>query len=147
MHSPCRIALVAVCIWTFAACEQAPNTVLSPTPSVMAAPTSSLEVSPSDQWGALPQPLLATNADQESGFPCGLGPFGVADRSHATQSSSGNQTLVCQGQAAPTFVLPDTAEILEGFRCALHFDGTITTLSKLVFTPSGHLALTCHGQK
>jgi hypothetical protein len=147
MHSPCRIALAVICVATFAACEQAPNVVLSPTASIAGTPASNLEVSPSDHWGALPQPLLATNAAQESGFACGLGPFGVADRSHATQSASGNQTLVCQGQAAATVVLPDKAQIFEGFGCALHFDGTITTRSKLVFTPSGHLTLTCHGKK
>jgi hypothetical protein len=147
MHSPCRIALMVICVSTFAACEQAPNVVLSPTASMVTAPTAHFEVSPSDVWGALPQPLLATQAAQESGFACGLGPFGVADQSHATQSSSGNQTLVCHGQADATFGLPDRAQIFEGFACGLHFDGAITYDSKLVFTPSGHLTLTCHGKK
>ena len=147
MHSPSRIALVVICVSTFAACEQAPNLVLSPTASVAPAPTSNLEGSPGDYWGAVSQLVLATKAAQVSDFVCRLGPFGIADQSHATRSRSGNQTLVCHGRAAATFVLPDKTQILESFPCALHFDGTITTRSKLVFTPSGHLTLTCHGKK
>jgi hypothetical protein len=147
MHPPSRIALVAICVATLAACEQPPNLVLSPTASVDPAPTSNLEVSPSDYWGAVSQGLLATKATQVSDFTCRLGPFGIADQSHATRSRSGNQTLVCHGRAAATVVLPDKTQILEGFPCALHFDGAITTRSKLVFTKSGHLTLTCHGKK
>jgi hypothetical protein len=96
----------------------------------------------------MPAQLLATTkASQQSGFVCRLGPFGIAEQSHATRSASGNQVLVCHGKADVTFVLPKKAQILEGFACALHFDGTITTRSKLVFTPSGHITLTCHGKK
>ncbi len=147
MHSPCRIALAVICISTFAACEQAPHSIVGSTPSVVAAPALNLELSPSDYWGALPPPLLAAKTAQESDFQCRIGPFGIAFQSHATRSASGNQTLVCHGQADATFALPKKAQVLEGFACALHFDGTITTLSKLVFTPSGHLTLTCHGKK
>ena len=147
MHSPSRIALVAICVSTLVACEQSPSLVLSPTASVAPAPTSNLVVSPSDYWGAVTQLLHATKAAQVSDFACRLGPFGIADQSHATRSRSGNQTLVCHGRADATLVLPDKTQILEGFPCALHFDGAITTRSKLVFTKSGHLSLTCHGKK
>jgi hypothetical protein len=148
MHSPCRIALAVILGATLAACEQAPHSVLGPTPSVAAPPTLNVELSPGDYWGAMPERRLAmAKASQQSGFACRLGPFGIADQSHATRSASGNQTLVCHGQADATFVPPEKAQILEGFACALHFDGTITTRSKLVFTPSGHITLTCHGKK
>ena len=146
MHSPSRIALVALCVSVFVACEQAPKSVLGPTASVIAAPTSHLEVSLSDEYGALPQRLVASRASQESDFGCRLGPFGIADQSHATRAASGNEILVCQGEADATFVLPDKAEIIEGFACALHFDGTITTDSRLVLTPSGHVTLTCRAK-
>src|SRR5688500_9566601 len=122
MHSPSRIALVAICVSMFAACEQSSNPVLGPTASVAPAPASNLEVSPGDSWGAMSQGLLVTKATQVSDFTCRLGPFGIAEQSHATRSRSGNQTLVCHGRAAATFVLPDKAQILEGFPCALHFD-------------------------
>jgi hypothetical protein len=135
------VALVAVSL--FAACEQAPRSIVGPTAITGAAFNS--EGSAEERWGSLGQGVMHSAAN-ESGFVCALGPFGRADDSHATISNSGNETVVCSGKTAAS---PDQAQLIEGFPCSLHFgDGDpttpdVTTDSRAVVSPSGHVTLVC----
>ena len=137
-------ALVAVS--SFTACEQAPRSLLGPTASVSAGRHA---VSDADNWGARGKGVTRSAAN-DSEFFCALGPYGAADKSHATISNSGNETVVCTGQAP---VAPDKTLKVEGFPCALHFgDGDpatpdVTFDSRAVVTPSGHVTLVCQSQK
>ena len=99
---------------------------------------AALDLSADEVFGSLTQGV-SHSAAQESGFPCQFGPFGTAEHSHATVSSSGNQTLHCSGKTAFT---GEHFE-LEGFPCPLHFDGAVTTDSRLSINPSGHANLFC----
>ena len=158
MYPPHRIRLGVAVLFLlplFTACEQARITVTSPSAIESAAGgrvTGTVEdiwTSPSDVWGAAAESLLRS-AENEAGFTCNLGPFGVADNSHATMSSSGNETVVCSGDAAPGVVRPGSALILDGVPCLLRYgpDGDprspdVTFDSQVVFTPSGHVTLVC----
>ena len=93
-------------------------------------------------FGSLTQGVMHSAAN-DTGFPCQFGPFGVAEHSHATISNSGNQTLHCSGRVAGTGERVEA----EGFPCPLHYEGAITTDSRLFITPSGQAHLMCKGKK
>ena len=102
---------------------------------------ATLDLSADEVFGSLTQGV-SHSAAQESGFPCQLGPFGIAEHSHGVVSDSGNQTLHCSGKTALT---GERLE-LEGFPCLLHFDGEVTTDSRLSINPSGHANLFCQSK-
>lgn len=135
------LALLAVSVFT--ACEQAPRSLLGPTAAISAG--SQAKKSDNNQWGARSQGSK-TSAANDSGFVCALGPYGPAEKSHATKSASGNETVVCTGK---TEAAPEKAQHIEGFPCLLHFgDGNpatpdFTSDSRAVVTPSGHVTLVC----
>lgn len=134
------LALLAVSVFT--ACEQAPRSLVGPTATINA---GSQAKKSGNEWGARSQGSKPS-ATNDSGFACALGPNGQADKSHATRSASGNETVVC---TAKTEAAPEKAEQIEGFPCLLHFgDGDPTTPditfdSRAVVTPSGHVTLVC----
>src|SRR5688572_6935529 len=138
MHSLSRIALVAICVSTFAACEQAANSALGPTAIPLASTPAHVEASPTAEFGARTQGVQDSTAHgivsqsvndwrtaddrdddedrdededdddrrdesdrviaRDSGFPCALGPFGLADKSFASKSKKGDQILKCTGE-------------------------------------------------
>lgn len=141
----CRAAALVV-VSSLTACEQAPRALLGPSAAVSAGRHADTD---SDvRWGSNGQGVMHSAAN-ESGFVCSLGPFGSTDNSHATISNSGNETVVCTGQAP---VAPDKTQQLEGFPCGLHFgDGDpstpdVTFDSRAVITPSGHVTLVCESK-
>lgn len=137
-------AAVAVVAF-FTSCQQAPRSVVGPSLPGLSAGTQAQKSSTPPGWGSRSQGDKHS-ADNESGFFCALGPYGEAEKSHATRSASGNETVVCTGK---TEAAPDRAEKVEGFPCLLHFgDGDpatedITFDSRAVVTPSGHVTLVC----
>jgi hypothetical protein len=77
--------------------------------------------------------------EHDSGFPCALGPFGLADKSFASKTKKGDQILNCTGRVDP----PAERILLEGFPCLLHYDNVITLDSSLVIRRSGKATLRC----
>jgi hypothetical protein len=77
--------------------------------------------------------------ERDSGFPCALGPFGLADESFASKTKKGDQILHCTGRVDP----PAERILLEGFPCLLHYDNVITLDSSLVIRRSGKATLRC----
>lgn len=142
MHRATCLALLGVVIGVLAACGHAPSTPLAPT-AVLGAGAAQLETGAEVRWGAESSGRsLVTSESSE--FPCLLGPFGVAEQSHYVMSSNGYEAIVCT--TGPTdAVAPNRAEIQTGFNCVLP-SGTVTTDSRLVITPSGHVTLTCQAK-
>lgn len=150
MHRAPRFALIAMTVVALAACEQARQSLVGPS-SVRASgmslsleaendPVATLLVGKAGAQGH----GVPNSAAQESGFTCALFAFGLATRSHATISSSGNQTLHCSGET--TLFTSDRAVFVEGFPCGMHFEGVVSLDSRIVITPSGQVTLTCQSK-
>ena len=94
-------------------------------------------------WGSVATARTMA-ASQSSAFPCALGPFGPAARSHFVISASGNASLVCGG---PISGPPpqEGATTLTDFPCTLP-SGTVTVRSRFVLAPSGEATLTCQSR-
>jgi hypothetical protein len=143
MHHTFRFGLVLVLICLGGGCQQTPRSALGP--SAIGGTALNVEGSSEGAWGSRGHGVMHSAAN-ESGFTCGLGPFGPADDSHATISDSGNETVTCSGKTSASV---DKTQIMEGFECLLHFgDGDPTTRdvtfdSRAVINPSGHVTLVC----
>lgn len=88
------------------------------------------------QVGAL---ASIAQADVDKGFLCGLGPAGLTNRSHATLSPSGQESLSCSSDTP--WAGPPSAVNLRGVLCGLRFGG-LTLNSKLTLN-STHASLWC----
>jgi hypothetical protein len=136
-------SLAGVFVLTLSACEHSSVAVVGPSMNVPSLSATGLESSAEGMWGVTATGVVRTGG-QQTDFTCFLGPFGVAERAHFTVSASGNASLVCSGKvtAAP----PDKAIEFAAFPCALP-SGDVTIDSRAVFTPSGHVSLTCQAKK
>jgi hypothetical protein len=132
------VALCGVMIGVLGACAQAPPSPLAPS-AASGAGAAHLTADADARWGAVASGLRTLTAD-DADVPCALGRFGLAERSHFVSTPSGNETLVCTGSTP--VASEKGATHLTGFLCMLP-SGTVTTDSRLVLTPSGHVTLTC----
>ena len=73
------------------------------------------------------QEFSASSASVASGFLCGV-LVDLTTQSHATLSSSGNETLICSSDSP--FAPPPKTLVIKGLGCGLFFSG-FTTNSKI----------------
>ena len=166
MYPPQGVRLVAIFVAALLlfACQKSFPSVVGPSAIAPGALASEAEITPSllpGTWGALPASAgfarlapddVDSGALNDSGFRCSFGGgLGVTIDSHATLSPSGNETVVCTGQAAEGVVLPAKTVVLNGeVPCQLRFGPDadpstpdITFDSHVTLTSTGQITLVC----
>lgn len=101
--------------------------------------TSTTTAAAVDGFGFVGGDAVAQSAEQADGFPCGLGPAGLTEDSHAVLSSSGNETLTCRGYAENP---SGETQNLKDVPCGMWFTGSATD-SHFIWTASGEATLKC----